>query len=115
MGFTEAVSSGFGQYVGFSGRASRSEYWYWALFASIVAIVGAVIDIIAFPDIELRPVNAIASLALLLPGLAVAVRRLHDLNQRGWWLLMFLFIWGAFFWKGTEGSNRFGPDPLAGH
>jgi uncharacterized membrane protein YhaH (DUF805 family) len=114
MGFTEAVSSGFRQYVGFAGRASRSEYWYWVLFVTIVAIIAAVIDVIVFPGSEIRPLNTITSLALLLPGLAVAARRLHDLNQRGWWLLMFPFVWGAFFWKGTEGPNRFGPDPLAG-
>jgi uncharacterized membrane protein YhaH (DUF805 family) len=114
MGFTEAISSGFSNYVGFAGRASRSEYWYWTLFAIIVALVAIVIDIVVFPDMEMRPVNTIVGLALFLPGLAVAARRLHDLNQSGWWLLLFVFIWGSFFWKGTDGPNRYGPDPLEG-
>ena len=114
MGFTEAISSGLSKYVTFSGRASRSEYWYWTLFATIVSIIAFVIDMLVFPGMGVRPVNTIVSLALFLPGLAVAVRRLHDLNQSGWWLLIFVFIWGSFFWKGTEGPNRFGLDPLAG-
>ena len=81
MGFTEAISSGFSKYVMFSGRASRSEYWYWVLFVTIVAIIAAVIDIFIFPDMEMRPVGTITSLALFLPGLAVAIRRLHDLDR----------------------------------
>jgi hypothetical protein len=71
MGFTEAISSGFSKYVTFSGRAARSEYWYWTLFATIVAIVAVVIDVVVFPDMDIRPVNTIVSLALFLPGLAV--------------------------------------------
>jgi len=120
MGFTQAISSGFSNYVGFSGRACRSEYWYWTLFAIIVAIVAAVIDVVVFPDMEVRPVSTIVSLALFLPGLAVAIRRLHDLDRTGWWFLIaftgigliLLFVW--YCMKGTTGPNRYGPDPLGG-
>jgi uncharacterized membrane protein YhaH (DUF805 family) len=120
MGFTEAISSGFSNYVTFSGRASRSEYWYWTLFAIIVAIVGAVIDAVVFSDMELRPVGTILGLALLLPGIAVAVRRLHDIDRTGWWFLIaftvigliLLLVWDCT--KGTSGPNQYGPDPLAG-
>ena len=120
MGFTEAISSGFSNYVGFSGRASRSEYWYWTLFAIIVSLVALVIDLFVFPDMDVRPVNTIVSLALFLPGLAVAIRRLHDLDRTGWWFLIaftvigliLLLVWDCM--KGTTGPNRYGPDPLAG-
>ena len=120
MGFTEAISSGFSKYVTFSGRASRSEYWYWTLFAILASIVALVIDLFVFPDMDIRPVNTIVSLALFLPGLAVAIRRLHDLDRTGWWFLIaftvigliLLFVW--YCMKGTTGPNRYGPDPLAG-
>ena len=120
MGFVEAISSGFSKYVTFSGRACRSEYWYWTLFAILVSIVAVVIDIVVFPDMEMRPVNTIVGLALFLPGLAVAIRRLHDLDRTGWWFLIaftgigliLLLIWDCM--KGTTGPNRYGPDPLGG-
>jgi uncharacterized membrane protein YhaH (DUF805 family) len=115
MGFGQAISSGFNNYVNFNGRASRSEFWYWTLFAVLVGIVTQIIDAI----IGMPLTNIIASLGLLLPGIAVAVRRLHDLDRTGWWLLLaftgigviVLIIWDCM--KGTDGPNRYGPDPLA--
>ena len=112
MDFGQAISSGFRNYATFSGRAARSEYWYWVLFGFIGGIVSGIVDYAAFSDSSVSPLYAIFSLLLFLPSIAVAARRLHDLNQSAWWLLLFLFIWGAFFWKGTNGPNRFGPDPL---
>jgi uncharacterized membrane protein YhaH (DUF805 family) len=68
------------------------------------------------------PISSLVSLALFLPGLAVSVRRLHDTDRSGWWVLLFLIpLIGAIvllIWycsRGTPGGNRFGPDPLAGH
>ena len=78
MSFVDSIKSGFRNYVTFKGRASRSEFWWWTLFAVIVQSVTAALD---------DTVNSIASLALLLPGIAVNVRRLHDTNRRGTWLL----------------------------
>lgn len=78
MSFVDAIKSGFRNYVTFKGRASRSEFWWWTLFAVIVQSVTSVLD---------ETINSIASLALLLPGLAVNVRRLHDTNRRGKWLI----------------------------
>lgn len=120
MTFGEAIRSGFNNYVGFSGRAPRSEYWYWTLFVILVAIVAAILDAAIFPYQQLSPFNAITSIILMLPGIAVSVRRLHDMDHTGWWLLILLtgigglvlLIWFCF--KGTEGPNRFGPDPLTG-
>jgi uncharacterized membrane protein YhaH (DUF805 family) len=117
MSFGEAIKAGFSNYVNFSGRAFRSEYWYWVLFAFIGGIVTYMID----RTIGIRITEPIFSLATILPGLAVAIRRLHDLDRSGWWVLLsfipligaiILIVW--FCGKGTDGANRFGPDPLGG-
>jgi uncharacterized membrane protein YhaH (DUF805 family) len=120
MEFGEAIASGFKKYVTFSGRAARAEYWYWILFAFIVAVMASLFDAFALPDAELSPVNAIVSLGLLLPNLAVGFRRLHDIDRSAWWVLIvftgigiFLLIYWACI-KGTTGPNRYGKDPLDG-
>ena len=118
MNFQQAIASGFGNYVTFSGRAARSEFWYWMLFAFIVGASTGILDAAIFPDSMVSPFNAISTLILFLPGLAMWVRRLHDIDRTGWWLLIALTIIGVILlivWacmKGTSGSNRFGPDPL---
>jgi uncharacterized membrane protein YhaH (DUF805 family) len=120
MGFGEAISSGFSNYVTFSGRASRSEYWFWTLFATLVSGAAGIIDAGIAASTGYSPFSTIVSVALFLPGLAVSARRLHDLDRTAWWLLILLTIIGAILllvWdcmKGTDGPNRFGPDPLAG-
>jgi uncharacterized membrane protein YhaH (DUF805 family) len=120
MQFQDAIRSGFRNYVTFAGRASRSEYWYWVLFAFLVAIVSSIIDHAVFPMAGTGPVEGITSLVLFLPGLAVSIRRLHDIDRTGWWWLIaftvigiiLLLIWACA--RGTAGANRYGPDPLAG-
>jgi uncharacterized membrane protein YhaH (DUF805 family) len=120
MQFQDAIQSGLRNYVTFSGRAARSEFWYWTLFAFLVAAVSGILDFALFPSMGTGPLNAVTSLLLFLPGLAVSVRRLHDLDRTGWWILLTLTIIGLIvllIWdctKGTDGPNRFGPDPLAG-
>jgi uncharacterized membrane protein YhaH (DUF805 family) len=114
MGFVDAIKFGFNNYATFSGRASRSEYWYWTLFTIIASVVAEIIDSV----LGLGLVGFIVSLALLLPSIAVAVRRLHDIDRTGWWLLIaftgvgiiLLIVWDCI--QGTTGPNRFGPDPL---
>ena len=117
MGFGQAISSGFSNYVNFSGRAIRSEYWYWILFIIIADIVAGIIDY----AIGIQVVTSLFGLATLLPNLAVAIRRLHDLDRTGWWIFIgliplvgwiILIIW--YCTRGTAGPNRFGPDPLGG-
>jgi uncharacterized membrane protein YhaH (DUF805 family) len=117
MNFVEAIQSGFSNYVNFSGRAVRSEYWYWVLFAIIGAIVTEIIDHI----LGIVAIYPLFALAVFLPGIAVGVRRLHDLDRSGWWLLLsliplvgaiILIVW--FCGRGTAGPNQFGQDPLAG-
>jgi uncharacterized membrane protein YhaH (DUF805 family) len=95
MNFKQAVSSCFSKYVDFSGRARRSEFWYWTLFVIVVQAVLEMLDSAAFPDLVWGPFSSIFTLATVLPGLAVMVRRLHDLDRTGWWvLLMFVPIVG---------------------
>ncbi|MCV9998976.1 DUF805 domain-containing protein [Pararhizobium sp. YC-54] len=99
----------------FSGRASRSEFWWFALFNVIVAIAATIVD--ATIGIELFSIAA--GLALLLPGLGVAVRRLHDTDRTGWWVLIALTIIGLvvliifYATPGTPGDNEYGPAPAA--
>jgi uncharacterized membrane protein YhaH (DUF805 family) len=82
MNFLEAISSCFRNYADFSGRAVRSEYWYWYLFVAIVLIVfGAIMGPSSY-------VTMAVVVALILPSLAVSVRRLHDIDRTGWWVLI---------------------------
>lgn len=115
MGFTAAIKSGFNGYVDFTGRSSRSENWWWCLFYAIVYVVSLTLDIASDSGL----LTLITALGMLLPTLAVQVRRLHDLDKSGWWLLITLIpligfivalVW--FCSKGTEGDNRYGSDPL---
>ena len=116
MGFADAVKLGFANYVNFSDRACRSEFWYWVLFYTIGLLASVVIDrwIVGSPLI-----GPIFLLAVFLPTLSVSVRRLHDLDRSGWWVLLdliplvgciILLIW--FCTKRTDGPNRFGADRL---
>ena len=120
MNFQDAIRSGIRNYVTFSGRASRSEFWYWALFALLVSIASSIIDHTIFPFASTGPIEGLTSLVLFLPGLAVSMRRLHDIDRTGWWWLIaftvigivLLIVWACT--RGTAGANRYGPAPLAG-
>lgn len=124
MNLTQAIKSVFKKYAAFSGRASRSEFWYWQLFCLVFSIVSSVLDALVFHASSpgsFQPISTIFMLIIFLPSLAVSVRRLHDVDRSGWWLLISLTFIGFFFpllyWdvkKGTEGDNRFGSNPLLG-
>ena len=114
MGFGEAVKTCFSKYVDFSGRAPRSEFWWFVLFAIIVSVVTLLIDM-SMLDADITILNTLFGLAMLLPSIAVTVRRLHDTDRSGWWyLLVFVPLLGGIIliifcvMKGTEGQNRFG-------
>ena len=81
MDFVQAIKSCLGQYATFSGRATRSEFWWFFLFQVLVMVATSMLG-----DV----INGIASLALLLPALAVGARRLHDIGRTGWWQLLLL-------------------------
>ena len=111
MNFGEAIASCFQNYAKFSGRAPRSEYWYWVLFVFLLGIPTNIIDFIIFPTSSYTPVSNLVSLALLLPGISVSARRLHDIDRTAWWLLIAFTIIGLFAAlldcvKGTDGPNR---------
>ena len=120
MGFGEAIASGFANYVNFEGRAYRTEYWLWVLFTVIGSLATGILDaaVFGYSPGGVSPLNGIFALITLVPSLAVAARRMHDMDRTGWWLLLLLtgigglvlLIWFSF--KGTHGPNRFGPDPL---
>jgi uncharacterized membrane protein YhaH (DUF805 family) len=110
------------KYVEFSGRARRKEFWMFVLINAVISIVLSIID----RAIGTSSANgggllqSIYGLAVLLPSIAVAVRRLHDTNRSGWWILLglipiigwiILIIWYAQ--DGTPGDNQYGPDPKA--
>lgn len=119
MSFGEAIRSGFEHYTKFDGRASRSAFWWWALFQFIVTFVAAVIDFAVFNNLGVF--YALAVLALLLPSLSVTIRRLHDTGRTGWWVLIYLIpLIGAivllvfFLTDSDPGPNQYGPAPDAG-
>lgn len=87
MNMVEAVKSVLSQYVGFSGRARRSEYWYWTLATVLAAILVAIIEgLLGIGTDGSGPISTLLSLAIFLPGLAVTFRRLHDTGRSGWWI-----------------------------
>jgi uncharacterized membrane protein YhaH (DUF805 family) len=89
-GFAEAIAVCMSKYFTFSGRASRSEFWYFALFQFLVGIAMVIVDVRYFgADLtrdESGPASSVASLLLFFPFLAVSWRRLHDIGRSGWWI-----------------------------
>lgn len=110
-------------YVGFSGRARRKEFWMFTLVNLIIAFVLGFVDGILgtiHHETGMGLLGGVYALAMLLPSIAVTTRRLHDTNRSGWWqLLYFIPIIGALvvliftLMDGTPGENRFGSDPKA--
>lgn len=81
------------KYAMFKGRARRKEYWYFVLYNILITIVLTIIDGVTglfSPEAGIGLLSGLYSLAVLIPGIAVSVRRLHDTNRSGWWLLIFL-------------------------
>ena len=95
MNFWQAVASGFSNYVKFSGRAIRSEYWYWILFVSMVTLAATLLDV-AIVKHRHGPLERVWQLVTFLPGLALAVRRLHDIDRSAWWIALPLSVIGVF-------------------
>lgn len=101
MGFVDAIKVCFKKYVDFNGRARRSEYWWWTLFTVLVCIVTC----------------GIGSIALILPSIAVTVRRLHDTGKSGWFYLLTLIpyigsiIILIFTLQDSTDDNEYGPNP----
>ena len=115
MSIQESISTCFSKYATFEERARRPEYWWFVLFCVIVIMVlmglSAAMDGSSIPMIVL----CLFGLAVIVPGIAVTVRRLHDTDRSGWWYFIQLVpaIGGIWFFVlmvigGTPGPNRFG-------
>ena len=118
VSFPDAIRLGFQHYFDFRSRSTRAEYWWWVLFVILTQQALNVVNI---------RIGILFGLAVLIPGLALGTRRLHDINKSGWWLLMwfgiFLIRFGVFLivpvivlivWHtkpSDEGTNKYGPDP----
>lgn len=116
MSPVRAVAICLSKYATFEGRAARAEYWWFWLFNLIIGSVLAFIQGSLGQEIG---ISDLYWLAVLVPGLAVAVRRLHDTGRSGWYLLLvivpligwiILLVW--YCSKGEAGPNRFGPNPM---
>jgi uncharacterized membrane protein YhaH (DUF805 family) len=120
------------KYFLFSGRARRAEYWYFALFNTIISLILVAIDVAMGTgtadsmagdanmamSVNLGVLSGIYALAVFLPGLGVLVRRLHDTDHSGWWMFITLIpIIGAFVLlyflvkDSTPGANEYGSNP----
>ena len=121
MSFAEAVETCLvKKFVSFSGRARRSEYWYFTLFSLIVSMAASIIGGMLFVHHEgdVNLLSSLLSLVLFLPGLGVAIRRLHDIGKSAWWyLIIFVPLIGwiillVFMCKDSfPGPNQYGPSP----
>ena len=132
MGFVESIESGFRKYVVWEGRASRSEFWWFALFVALGSFVTTLIDSLYGVPV----LNTIFILGTFLPYLSVLIRRLHDTGHSGWWywivflpiaiygyearnhkVLMpifgFMYAIKLLFTLGEEGGNQYGSNPLS--
>lgn len=106
-------------YANFEGRARRSEYWYFVLFNFLITLSAYIVSflLILFGGFLLWFFIPIFSLLTIIPSLAAQVRRLHDTNKSGWWLLIAFIPFGAivllifYFTEGDRGSNQYGTDP----
>ncbi len=125
VGFGAAVAICLRKYVGFRGRAGRPEFWFWTLFQTLAFLIPLMVaSLVSRLDVDGSAQGAegvavllvIAWFGLWLPGLAVTVRRLHDTDRSGWWILINLVPTIGGIWllillcqRGTYGPNRFGP------
>lgn len=132
MGFGQAIGTCFRKYLVFAGRARRTEFWWWVLFTFIVTIFFNIVDrvlgttysfdtgdAVAY-DYPTGYLGTLAALVLLLPGISVAVRRLHDTGRSGWWWWLNIIccvgsiILIIFYVGDSAPDNEYGPNPKGG-
>ena len=133
MGFAESLRTCFGKYAKFDGRASRSEFWYFVLFCFVYFLVaGFLLGFSGVSDAAFDGATLVLLIPIFIPSIAVAARRLHDINQSGWMQCIFipgfmadeflgtgfviyiltLALWAFWFSQaGKKGKNRFGAQP----
>ncbi len=107
--FTNSVISCFNKYFDFETRSSRKEFWYWQLFRILMFL-----SITYLESLGLSGLLFISNFIFLIPEIAVSIRRLHDINKSGWWILLTITIIGIipliYFYciKGDDGANDYG-------
>jgi uncharacterized membrane protein YhaH (DUF805 family) len=94
-------------YANFNGRARRSEYWFFLLFNVIISVVLSVVGEFAGTSF----IYTIYSVGVIVPSIAVAVRRMHDVGKSGWFVLIPIYNLVLAVTEGTKGPNEYGPDP----
>lgn len=117
MNFQSSIKTCFNKFAQFSGRASRSEFWFFVLFGTIGSAVAVVIDTMIFNYSweEDGPIYIIFQIIIFIPSIAVGSRRLHDIDKSGWWQLLIFTIIGIipliiwFAKKGYNKKNLYGP------
>ena len=118
MKFTESVKTVYSKYATFSGRATRSEYWWFVLFLYATILSAVLLGVATGID---KPILALIGIFVVLsfiPIVALRVRRLHDIGKSGWWIFLGLvpyiggFILFIFSVMGSDGENEYGPDPF---
>jgi len=119
MNFWEAINSAFKNYATFKGRASRSEFWYFFLFSILISLIAQQLDF-ALHQNESGAISGIVTIILLVPGIALQVRRLHDIGKSGWWFFLNLIpLLGQIAliilscMRGHTETNQYGDNPLA--
>ncbi len=102
------------KYAVFSGRARRKEYWYFVLFNFIIGVILGFIEGLSGinPEGKGSILANIYSLAILIPSIAVGVRRMHDVGKSGWFLLIPIYNFILTVTGGDKGDNQYGPDPI---
>ena len=138
MGMMEAIQLFFARYTDFQGRSRRSEYWWMFLAVMLFMVIGGfLVGLLGgLASGQLNPIGylligilVLANFAIIIPGIALMVRRFHDLDQTGWLALVFILLsfipllgWlasiGLIIWfamPGTVGPNKYGADPKGGH
>lgn len=115
--FIGALKDGFARYVDFKTRSTRSQFWWWTLWSVLINLVSGVLDV-SLGMADFTPINLLTSLAMLLPTLAVSIRRLHDIGRTGWWYLIVLIpiigwivLLVFFCTKTQEEVNKWGVPP----
>ncbi len=104
------------RYAEFTGRSSRAEYWYfllgWIVLSVLLGIILGVVDsVLGLGSYKVNIVIVIFNLALIIPYFAVSIRRMHDVDKSGWFLLIPIYNLVLVASSGVVGDNRFGPDP----
>ena len=121
VSFPDAVKMFFSGFTKFEGRSSRSEYWWVQLLNFIVAFVLSFVGTIIGGESMTNILVGVYFLAIIIPMIALIIRRFHDLGQTGWLTILAfipivslgILIW--FIFPGTNGPNKYGPDPLDPH